>query len=127
MDRASHDSLWLEVRRVLDVESITRAYKDFAIAPGQLQEGEHPTAEPKRIHVSNLYEGNDGHLINHEPIVVAHELGHYFDFARDPDPSISRVERERRANDYMVELSGQHGRRAEALRERKQREADSDV
>ena len=52
-----------------------------------------------------------------EPLTLAHELGHHFDWIRGEVPSLTDDERERRADEYMVRLADKHsvGDRARAL------------
>jgi hypothetical protein len=95
---AAYDSLWKELRAIMVAESLELVYEALPYNPFNLEEGEYRAADPLRIFISDLYARNDGSLPNNEPIVVAHELGHYFDWKLDQDLSVTTEGREKRAN-----------------------------
>jgi hypothetical protein len=124
VDYDSYDSIWRELSEIIEKEQIHIVYEDFADRFGQLKEGEYRTATPKCIYVAKFYQAKGGDTLNNELLVIAHELGHYFDFGIDRDPSISVREREVRANGYMIELAKRHNLVREAEREATRREAE---
>jgi len=123
MDYASYDSIWIELRHILLDERIEIIYEDFRRLPGDLKEGEYRIATPNKIYIDEMYRQKDVNIINNEPLIIAHELGHYFDIMSDNDASVSQSVRESRANDYMIEISKRHNLLSDALKERKRRES----
>lgn len=109
MDYAAYDSLWKELRAIMVPESLELVYEPLPRTSLNLEEREYMASDPLKIFISDLYAGNDGNLPNNEPIVVAHELGHYFDWKHEHDPMVAIEEREKRANDYMMMICDKHG------------------
>jgi hypothetical protein len=108
VDYDSYDSIFKELTGIIDREQISIVYEDFADKPGELKEGEYRASTPKCIYIARFYEAKDSDTLNSEPLVIAHELGHYFDFKIDPDPKIAVRQREVRANSYMIEIAKRH-------------------
>src|SRR5208283_2224660 len=121
MNYQSYDSIWKELREILLRESLEIVYEDFEQYPGDLKEGEYRLSAPNKIYIDKMYEPKDSNTLNKEPLVIAHEVGHYFDLKNDSSLSVSITVREARANDFMVELSKKHGLLEDALKEREWR------
>jgi hypothetical protein len=124
MDYDSYDSIWRELEEILEKEQISIHYENFADQLGQLKEGEYRVSTPKCIYVAKIYESKNKDTLNSEPLIIAHELGHYFDCMTDTDPKITVREREVRANRYMIQLAEKHNLVLEAKREAARREAE---
>ena len=108
------DTLRLEVWAIMKAEGITLCYGTVVSKPGESAEGEYRPAT-KTVIVDQDLKGYPDDYPD-EPLTIAHEIGHHFDYLQDSKPSIPVDERERRADLYMVRLGekhnlGEHARR----------------
>jgi len=111
-----YHSLFAEIKNILHDERIDIVYCKMAMKLGENCEGYYQPDRPNKIFIGEHFKEKDSDTINDEPLVIAHELGHYFDFKANPSQSISEYDREISANTYMINISKKYGleKRAES-------------
>ena len=103
---------------IIEKEKLSLFYEKYDNSYSNIQEGYYD-AENKSIHIASFHKNGV-----HECLVIAHEIGHYFDVIERPDLSISEFDRENAANNYMLKLAKSYDLENDAIKLAKYRMKD---